>query len=66
MSARPIGEIIAPILARIHAAAAFQHFIARCANAEDRKGFIMSAHSYGALDDEECGLLLTANQLESA
>jgi hypothetical protein len=66
MGARSIGELIAPIIARTQHMMAFQAMLVRCPTPEDRKGFIMSAHSYGALDDEECGLLLTANQLESA
>jgi hypothetical protein len=66
MSARPIGELIAPIMARLQTAMVFQSLLQRCPSVEDRKGFIMAARSHGALDDQEAELLIQANQLETA
>jgi len=66
MTARPIGEIIAPILARTRRMMAFQSMLLSCPSAEDRKGFIVAAYSHGVLDSGEAELLIQANLLETA
>lgn len=64
--ARPIGELIPPIMARIHTAMLFQELASRCPTPELRKEFIMVAHCTGVLDREETELLIQANLLETA
>lgn len=66
MSGRPIGELIAPILARAEAMAGFQAMLARCPTASDRKHLIMAAWERGALGDDDAELLIQANMLETA
>ncbi len=65
MSGRPIGEMIAPILARAHAMHGFQVMLNRCAPA-DRKSLIMAAKEAGAIDADDTRLLIEAYQLETA
>lgn len=44
----------------------FQALLQRCRNATDRKRLVLTAWECGALDRHETGLLVTANQLETA
>jgi hypothetical protein len=66
MSARPIGELFGPILARAQTMMGFQAMLARCPSAAARKMLIMDAHSHGGLDDDDARLLIEAYLLESA
>lgn len=66
MSARPIGEIIAPILARAVAMYGFQMMLNRVGTPEARKSLIMAANEAGAIGDDDTGLLIEAYQLETA
>lgn len=66
MSARSIGEIIRPIMARAEAMAGFQAMLRRCDTAENRKGLILAAWERGALSDEDAELLIEAEGLETA
>lgn len=51
--------IVAPLLGS-------QALLGRCANATDRKRLVLTAWECGALDRHETGLLVSANQLETA
>ena len=66
MSARPIGEIIAPIMARAEAMHGFQQMLNRCPTAEGRKALIMAAWERLAISDEDAELLIEAYGLETA
>lgn len=66
MSARPIGEIIAPILARAQAMAGFQEFLGNCPTAGSRKNLIVAAYENGAIDGSDAQLLIEAYGLETA
>jgi hypothetical protein len=44
----------------------FQSLLRRCGTAADRKRLVLTAWECGALDRHETGLLVTANQLETA
>ena len=63
---RPIGEIIAPIIARALTMRDFQSFLHRCPSSGDRKQLIMAAYEFGALDRDETRLLIEAEGLETA
>ena len=52
-------QAVAPLLG-------FQALLQRCNNAADRKRLVLTAWECGALDRHETGLLVTANQLETA
>lgn len=52
-------QAVAPLLG-------FQALLKRCRNATDRKRLVLTAWECGALDRHETGLLVTANQLETA
>lgn len=64
--ARPIGEIIAPLLAAAAQLAPFQDWINGEPDASARKQIIMDAHGMGLITDDDCTLLLQAYQLETA
>lgn len=66
MSARPIGEIVAPIIARAVALHGFQAMLNRVAEPAARKTFIMAALEAGAIDQDDTRLLIEAYQLETA
>lgn len=66
MSARPIGAILAPIVARCAAMRGFQDMIGELTTAESRKQFIMTARMGDLISDEETTLLLQVYQLETA
>lgn len=66
MSARPIGEIIAPIMARAVAMYGFQTMLNRVDTPEARKTLILAANEAGAIDAEDTSLLIQAYQLETA
>ena len=66
MSARPIGEIIQPIMARIRRSMAVQELLDACPTAEARRGLIVSCYTHGAIEREEAALLVSTNQLETA
>jgi hypothetical protein len=50
----------------VAALAGIQELIARCPTAEDRKGLIMAALCHGAIECEQCELLIQAWGLETA
>jgi len=60
MAARPIGEIIAPMMDRIRASLWLNELIVRCPTAADRRDLIRAARAHGAIDDNEVALLLEA------
>lgn len=66
MSARPIGEILAPLIARAKAMHGFQRLINDCSSAESRKQMIMTARMGDLISDEETRLLIEVYQLETA
>lgn len=66
MSARPIGEIIKPILARARAMHGFQALLNGCPTPECRKNLIVAAYENGAIDGPDAQLLIEAYQLETA
>lgn len=66
MSARPIGEILAPMIERTKALHTFQHLINGCSTPEARKQMIMTARLGDLISDEETRLLIEAYQLETA
>jgi hypothetical protein len=66
MSARPIGDFIAPIVARAQSMAGLQALLNNIPAAGDRKRFILAARETGAIDDEAATLLLQTYQLETA
>jgi hypothetical protein len=53
-------------LAAVSDLAGIQELIARCPTAEDRKGLIMAALCHGAIECEQCELLIQAWGLETA
>lgn len=66
MSARPIGEILAPIVRRCAAMAGLQRLIADIPDATRRKEMILLARRGNLITDEEASLLIEAHQLETA
>lgn len=66
MSARPIGELIRPILARAEAMHGFQLMLNGIDTAAARKTLIMAARDAGAIDDTDTRLLIESYQLETA
>lgn len=66
MGPRPIGDIIAPILARAMAMHGFQQLLNGCPSPECRKNLIVAAYENGALDGPDAQLLIEAYQLETA
>ena len=64
--ARPIGEIIAPILAYAARLAPFQDWINSAPDAGTRKQIIMDAYAMDLIDGEDCAILLQVYQLETA
>lgn len=66
MSARPIGEILAPIIARCAAMRSFQDMIGALETAESRKQMIMFARAGDLISDDETSLLIQVYQLETA
>jgi hypothetical protein len=63
---KPIGEIIAPIVARAVAMNGFQRMLNHTPLAADRKRLIMAARECGAVSDNDAELLLQAHMLETA
>ena len=66
MSARPIGELIAPIIARAHAMAGFQELLNGTPTAEGRKALILAAYETEAIGGDDAQLLIQAYGLETA
>jgi hypothetical protein len=66
MSARAIGELIQPIMARAEALYGFQQILNKCPTAEGRKGLILAAWERFAVSDEDAQLLIEAYGLETA
>lgn len=66
MTARSIGELIAPILARAKTMQGLQDLLSHVPAAAHRKELIMAAHGAGAIDDEQCELLIQVYMLETA
>ena len=60
---RPIGTILAPVIARAAALAGFQSYLACFPSAVDRKREILAAWECGEISDE---LLISAMMLEAA
>lgn len=66
MSAKPIGELFATIVARTAAMRGFQDMIGALSTPESRKDMIMTARMGDLITDEETTLLLQVYQLETA
>lgn len=66
MTARPIGEIIAPIVERAETMAGFQAMLRRCPTSHARKGLILAAYDSGAITSDDARLLIEAEGLETA
>ena len=66
MSARPIGELVAAIVARAQTMAGFQSLLNGCPTAECRKRLIVAAYENGAIDGPDAQLLIEAYGLETA
>lgn len=64
--ARPIGEIIAPIVARAEKLQAFQSVLNALPTPAERKIAIMDAHCFRLIDMNDTRLLIEAYQLETA
>lgn len=64
--ARPIGEILQPILRRCAAMAGFQKMINDIDDPVRRKEFILIARLGNLITDEEATMLLQVYQLETA
>lgn len=66
MSARPIGEILAPIIERAHRMAKFQDILAGMSSASQRKCLIVAAYETDVITADDCRLLIEAHGLETA
>lgn len=66
MSARLIGEIVAPIMARAKRLTKLQEVIRRYPHANDRKTLITMAYEIGAVSAGDAKLLIEAEGLETA
>lgn len=66
MSARPIGEIIKPIIARAEAMHGFQMMLNAMPTPEARKIMIVTAWAAGGIEDDDARLLIEAYGLETA
>ncbi len=61
----PIASLFANVIARAERMAGFQALLANCPTPGDRKGLILDARHYGAIDDADTELLISALQLEA-
>lgn len=61
-----VTNIIIDALSAMKELEGFQRLLARCPTAADRKHLVMEMHSFGALTDDETGLLITSMMLETA
>lgn len=66
MSARPIGEILQPVLDRAYRMAALQQVLRQCPTLKGRKSLIMAAWEHNAITDEDAQILIEAEGLETA
>lgn len=66
MSARTIGELIKPIIAKAVGIGRLQDFLECFADPADRKQWIMELWEGGVLTPEEARLLIEHNSLEAA
>ncbi len=66
MSARPIGEILAPVIERAHRMATLQTVIAGMSSASQRKRLIVTAYETEIITADDCRLLMEAHGLETA
>jgi hypothetical protein len=66
LNAKRIGDLIPPIMERVTAAAELQKLLRRCDTAAARKGLITAAFEAGAIDGDQCSLLIEAEGLETA
>lgn len=66
MSAQPIGDLFATIVARTAAMRGFQNMIGALGSPESRKEMIMVARMGDLITDEETRLLIQVYQLETA
>lgn len=66
MSAKPVSEYYAAIIARTQKMASFQSRLKGCQTAADRKALIMAARSSGAIRADDAELLIQVYQLETA
>jgi hypothetical protein len=66
MTARPIGELIAPIMERAQRLFAFQRSIAKYPDPTDQKQFILMARDVEVISDDEARDLIAAYHLEAA
>ncbi len=64
--ARPIGEILAPIVARAGRMASFQALINDVTTPEGRKQMIVTARLGDLITEDEARLLIEVYQLETA
>lgn len=66
MMARSIGEILPGILDRCAEMMGIQYILSKMDTDQERKAFILDCHTHELIDDEQCGLLITAHMLEDA
>lgn len=66
MSARPIGEITAPLFAHAERMRGFQEVLRKCRTDAGRKELIIAAYMHGGLTLEDAQLLYDAEMLEEA
>lgn len=66
MDARPIGEIVAPIVAEAQRLAKLQWLLAGLPHPADRKTVIMKWWEIGLIADDQASLLIEHNALEAA
>ena len=64
--ARPIGEILAPIVAKAARMASLQSVLAGLSSASQRKRLICAAYENGVIGPDDCRLLIEAHGLETA
>jgi len=65
-SARPIGEIIAPLIVAAVGVARLQEFLGTFPTPAERKGWIMTWWEDGTISDAEAEMLIQVYQLETA
>ena len=66
MSARPIGDIIRPIVEQAERLSMFQYLLALMPNDGARKRLITDWYERGLLDEDQAAILITAHMLEAA
>lgn len=66
MSARPIGEILAPIIENARSLARLQEKLMELPTRAERKRDILTLRGLEAISDDDCSLLISAMMLEDA